>query len=586
MDTMRKLRELFDKTTQKKFIGLFGMMIVAALLETLGIGLIVPFVGIVTNPSSINDNAILSTIYNTLGFESTSAFLITATIVLLGVFVLKNAYLVLFNHLQFKVIFNEQVTTSKRLLNAYLKLPYTYHLEKNSSELVRNTNTEVQRVFRQVIVPSMLILTETVVVISVLCLLLVMAPIPTLISGVVLGGSVALFFRIFRKKLSSAAKSLQTAQGQMIKWVNQGLGAGKEVKVSGKEQFFVDAYTEQSTEFAEATRFHELMKKIPRFFIETIVVGAILLMVLIIMLQTSDLATLLSTISLFAMAAFRLMPSINRMTSAMTTVRQGKPALDVIHHDLIIEKVENKADEGEREERSMKDKAFETSIDANNVSFRYPNTTEDAIQNVSLSIPIGKSVAFVGPSGSGKTTMADIMLGVLYPHTGTITIDGDNIQDIRSLWQKNIGYIPQAIFLSDDSIRRNVAFGRYKEDIDDVEVWRALRQANLADFIQSLPNGIDTFVGERGVRLSGGQRQRIGIARALYHDPEILFLDEATSALDNDTEKEIMKAIDGLKGEKTLIIIAHRLTTIEKCDFVYKMEQGSASYQQTEKIVT
>lgn len=581
MESIKKLNKLFGKKEKKKFSLLFILMVFAAFFETIGIGLIVPFVGILTNPNSIHENEVLASIYEILGFQSTNAFLITATVALLAVFVLKNGYLVWFHYIQYRMVYNEQVKMSKRLLTAYLAKPYAFHLQRNSADLVRNTNTEVQKVFKSIIKPIFLVITEALVIASILVLLLVVAPLSTILSSIVLGGSVGIFLRAFRSKITKAGKIHQNAQGGMIKWVNQGLGAGKEVKVSGREKFFIDAYTRESKKFADAARFHEMINQVPRMFIETIVIATILMVVLVIMIQTQDLTTLLATTALFAMSAFRLMPSINRMISAITVIRHNKPALDVIYNDLIIEDVESEINVKTFEEQAVivnsDERTFTTSIEAENISFRYPGAHEDAIRDVSLSIRIGQSVAFVGETGSGKTTLVDLILGVLRPDMGDVKIDGKKIHDIWKQWQRKIGYIPQFIYLSDDSIRRNVAFGLEKKDIDDQAVWDALEKAQLKKFIKALPDQLDTFVGERGVRLSGGQRQRIGIARALYHNPEILFMDEATSALDNETEKEIMNAIDRLRGEKTLIIIAHRLSTIKNCDVIFNMSEGKLS---------
>ncbi len=578
MNNIQKLRKLFGRKEQKKFSILFILMIFAALFETLGIGLIAPFVGIVTNPEMIFEQTILLAAYEFLGFQSTNAFLITATMALLGFFILKNLYLVWFYNTQYRVIYNEQVKMSKKLLTAYLKKPYTFHLQRNSADLVRNTNTEIQKVFKGIIVPTFLFVTELLVILSILALLLIMAPIATILSGLILGTSVGVFLRLFRKKIAEAGKAQQSAQGGMIKWVNQGLGAAKEVKVLGREKFFIEAYSNESKKFSHSTRFHELIKQVPRLFIETIVVATILMVILVIMIQTQDLNQLLSTTALFAMAAFRLMPSINRMVTSLTQIRHNKPALDVIYHDIVTESLERSTMiDGFKDQNvveSNREKEFTSSIDVENVSFCYPTAHEDAVKDVSLSIPIGQSVAFIGESGSGKTTIVDIILGVLKPSKGLVKVDGKETNEIKKLWQQKIGYIPQSIYLSDDTIRRNIAFGLEDKDIDDQAVWNALEKAQLKDHVSNLPDKLDTFVGERGVRLSGGQRQRIGIARALYHNPEILFLDEATSALDNETEKEIMKAIDGLKGDKTLIIIAHRLSTIENCDIVFTMSNG------------
>lgn len=574
MEDLKKILTLFNKREQKKLLLLFFMMIIAAIFETVGIGLIVPFVNIITSPEVIQEQAILNYLYETFNFQSTTAFLIFAVIILLLVFVIKNLYLLLFHYAQYRVILNQQVKLSRNLLREYLIKPYTFHLQRNTADLLRNVNGEVSKVFQGMIMSSFQLFTEVLVIVCILILLFVTQPVATFTASVLLGGSVLLFFKVFRKKISTLGEEQQKVNGTMIKWVNQGLGASKEVKVSGKESFFVNAYTKQSQIKANNSRYMKMLELVPRLFIETLLVSIVLLTMLIIMLQGQTTAQIVSTMALFAMAAFRLMPSITRVVAMVTTIRYNRPALTVIYDDLIknasneilTQKTTTIINKGKRK--------FNSSIKLNDVSFHYPNQKEEAIKNVSLTIPIGQSVAFVGESGAGKTTIVDTILGLLTPEKGCVSVDGKPLKDQQSLWQQKIGYIPQSIFLSDDTIRGNVAFGIEESQIEEDEVWRALEQAQLKEFVKSLPDQLESKVGERGVRLSGGQLQRIGIARALYHNPEILFMDEATSALDNETEKEIMKAIDGLKGEKTLIIIAHRLSTIENCDIVYRINNG------------
>ncbi|WP_164667403.1 ABC transporter ATP-binding protein [Virgibacillus doumboii] len=573
-----KIKELmlfFNKREKKKLVILFFMMIAAALFETIGIGLIVPFVGIVTSPEMIQEQAVLNYLYNLFDFQSTTSFIIFAVILLLAVFIIKNLYLLLFNYAQFRVILNQQVKLSRKLFNEYLTKPYTFHLQRNTADLLRNVNGEVTRVFQGIVMSGFQLITEFLVVTCILILLLVTAPIATIVASILLGGSVFLFFAILRKKISLLGKEQQKVSGTMIKWVNQGLGASKEVKVSGKEKFFIDSYTGQSQIKADNSRYMKMLEIVPRLFIETLLVSFVLVTMLIIVFQGTGIAQMISTMALFAMAAFRLMPSITRIVSLITKIRYSQPALSVVYEDLFMNNDETKNKISKKPKIiNQGARTFEDSIKLNEVSFRYPNQEVYSIKDISLTIPIGQSVAFIGESGAGKTTLVDIILGLFHPENGSVLVDGKNLFDQKALWQQKIGYIPQSIFLSDDTIRGNVAFGIDKEQIEDKEVWRALEQAQLKEFIEGLPEGLETTVGERGVRLSGGQRQRIGIARALYHNPEILFMDEATSALDNETEKEIMKAVDGLKGEKTLLIIAHRLSTIENCDIVFKISNG------------
>ncbi|XRG78447.1 ABC transporter ATP-binding protein [Rossellomorea sp. GAMAL-10_SWC] len=576
-DTLNKLLLLFNKREKKKLLVLFLMMIVSAMFETVGIGLIVPFVGIVTNPSIIKEQKILNTIYELFQFKSTTSFLIFSVFVLLLIFVLKNLYILLFQYSQNRVILNQQVKLSKRLFNGYLTKPYTFHLQRNTAVLLRNVNEEVPKVFQGIILSGFQLFTELLVIFCILSLLLYTTPVATLTASFLLGGSVILFLKMFRKKMSEIGKEQQQVNGQMIKWMNQGLGASKEVKVSGKENFFVNAYAEQSQKNAIIKRYIMMLDQVPRLFIETLIVSIVLITMLIIIFQGITMTKIVSTMALFAMAAFRLMPSINRVISMISTIRYNRPALTVIYEDLFVnsEELSQNFTEDHSLDLSINEEGtFKDSIRLNGVFFKYPNQQDYSIKDVSLTIPIGQSVAFIGESGAGKTTLVDIILGLFRPEKGTISVDGKDFHEIESTWKKKIGYIPQSIFLTDDTIRGNIAFGMPNSHIDDRAVWKALEQAQLKAFVESLPEKLDTPVGERGVRLSGGQRQRIGIARALYLNPEIIFMDEATSALDNETEKEIMSEINKLKGEKTLIIIAHRLTTIENCDVVYKISNG------------
>lgn len=571
-DSVNKLLKLLNKKDKQKLILIFFMMIIAALFETLSIGVIVPFVSIVTSPETIKDQSVLSEIFKLFNFQSESSFIMFAVVLLILIFILKNMYILLYNYIQYRIVLNQEVKLSTTLFKEYLTKPYTFHLQRNTSELLRNVNNEVRTVFQGIVLSSLQLVTEILITICILVLLLVTAPIATLIAALLLGSGIFVFFKFFRRKISRLGKELQEINGEKIKWVNQGLGASKEVKVTGKETFFIQSYRKYSLIGVKNSQYMKVLDLMPRAFIETILVGTILITMLIIVLQGNNTIQLISTMALFAMSAFRLMPSITRIMTLITTIKYSQPALTVVFNDSLG--IPNKSIDDLKIAIIKSEQFFKNSIELNHVSFQYPKQKSNAIENISLKIPIGSSIAFVGQSGSGKTTLVDIILGLLEPSKGQIYVDGKRLNDQLSIWQQKIGYIPQSIFLSDDTIRNNVAFGYEAKQIDDQEVWRALEQSHLKEFVQSLPEQLDTSVGERGVRLSGGQRQRIGIARALYHNPEIIFMDEATSALDNETEKEIMKAIDGLKGEKTLVIIAHRLSTIENCDIIYKINKG------------
>lgn len=571
---MQKLLMLFERRDRQKLLIILLMMIFAAIFETIGIGLIIPLVGMITNTAIIYEQSILTSIYNFFNFKSAQQFIIASVIFLLAVFILKNLYLLLFNYVQLRIVLNQQVRVSRNLFKEYLTKPYIFHLQRNTADLLRNVNDEVPSVFQGIVISGFQLFTEVLVIICILALLLITAPVATITASVILGGGVIAFFVVLRNKITQLGKEQHEVSGLMIKWVNQGLGASKDVKVTGKEDFFINAYTGQNQIRANNSRYMKMLDVLPRLFIETMLVSIVLVSMLIIIFQGVSTTEIISTMALFAMAAFRLMPSITRVVALVATIRYSQPALNAVYKDLIQDKSDATIIKRNFAEINNGPKAFHHSIELKNVSFRYPNQNVYSVKDISLTIPIGFSVAFIGESGAGKTTLLDIILGLFEPEEGTILVDRKELKEQRSMWQQKIGYIPQFIFLSDDTIRSNVAFGLADGQIDDKEVWRALEQAQMKEFVEHLPEQLETKVGEHGVRLSGGQRQRIGIARALYHNPEILFMDEATSALDNETEKEIMEAIDGLKGEKTLIIIAHRLTTIENCDVVFKLSKG------------
>ncbi|KEF39753.1 ABC-type multidrug transport system, ATPase and permease component [Schinkia azotoformans MEV2011] len=575
LNILIKARTLIERKEQAKFGLLLILMIIASLFEMMGMGLIVPFIGLVTNPEMIIENKILNSMFQILSLSSANSFIIMFAFILVITYILKNIFLLFFYSFQYKLIYQNRVNLSERLFKEYLKKPYAYQLQTNSSEMVTNVNHEVSRLFNGVLIPLLFLISEIIIALGIVSLLLFVSPLPTISLALLLTISIGIFLTIFKNKLEQAGRYEQDSISQMTKWINQGLGAIKIVKVNGKESFFLEQFKKHSEVFVEALRYIQVLNQVPRLFIETIIVTAILfVMVMLLVINGKDLSVLLTTMALFSMSTFRLMPSSTKIVSSLSSIRYNYSALEIIYNDLMsMEKVSDEFASFKQSE-GLPEKYFSNEIKVDRLYFTYTEANEPCIKGISMTIPIGQSVALVGKSGSGKTTLVDLMLGLHLPDSGSIFVDGKNLADILPIWKNKVGYIPQSIYLSDDSILRNVAFGIDDRLIDVEQVWKALETAQLKEFVEKLPNQLETSVGEQGVRLSGGQRQRIGIARALYHNPEIIFLDEATSALDNDTEKEIMKAIDSLKGEKTLIIIAHRLTTIEKCDHIFEIEDG------------
>lgn len=577
MDLLKKLWKIFSRTEKKRIILILILVIIGTLFEVFSITLIFPFINVVMNPNQLIENQFLNRIYIFLGVESTFKFLVTASFVLLFLFIVKNVYLYFLHYIQLKIISEQRVNFSRHLLEIYLKKPYTFHLQKNTSELIRNINIDTVNLSAGILKPLVFLISELFIVFGLIILLMIIDPLTTSAVLFILSMCMALFFIIYRRKLEKYGEEVQYSQGQMIKWASQGLGASKEIKVSRKEKFFVESYDKSSNTFAIAFRYYNTLLKVPQLLVETIIVACILFVIIIVLLQGKSVSAMIPLLTIFVVAAIRLMPALYHIGNHINSIIYSKPSMNVIYNDIIMKDEANMSLKKEQNEDTLDEfnyKKLQYSINLINISYCYPGRGKDVISNVSLSIPIGSSVAFFGPSGVGKTTLVDIILGLLKPKNGRVVADGVNIHENLSAWSKKIGYIPQFIYILDDTIRRNVAFGMKDEDIDDEKVWETLEKTQLKKFIEELPLGIDTIVGEMGMRMSGGQRQRIGIARALYYDPEILVLDEATSSIDINTEKEVLRTIEPLRGKKTVIIIAHRLSTIKNCDMIYKMKEG------------
>ncbi|WP_094533625.1 ABC transporter ATP-binding protein [Pseudanabaena sp. SR411] len=571
-----KLFYIFDR--QEKFqIGIiFLLMLGGAGLETLGVGLIPPFVNLLSNPELIQQQQFLVWLYERLGATSNQVFLLWISTMLLVIYLFKNIYLSLITYWQYHFLYVKQVSLSNRLLSAYLYSPYTFHLQRNSAELVRNITSEILQIFNGVLVPMLTLVTELMVMSCIVILLTIAEPLSSAIAAIFLCVSIFWLNKTIRKQMNGQGLIRQEQSGQMIKCVNQGLGGIKETKVLGREIFFLQAFTKSAQAFGKANLIVGLATQLPNLFIDTVLIGSVLLIVIFSLLQGRQIQSILPMLSLFAIAALRLMPSAKRIISTITNIRYAKNAVDLVHHDLIsLETISTSISLGTSSQTSSE--LFQNSIELKDIYYQYPNASHPALSGISLSITKGQAIAFVGASGSGKTTLIDVLLGLLTPSQGEILVDGKNILTNLESWQQKIGYIPQSIYLSDDTIRNNIAFGLTTDEIKEEQVWAALKAAQLEELVNSLPDHLDTLVGECGIRLSGGQRQRIGIARALYHNPEVIIMDEATAALDNTTEREFMQALEAMSGHKTMIMIAHRLSTVKNCDRLYLVKNSRIS---------
>ena len=495
------------------------------------------------------------------------------SLILLSVYLFKNAYLAILTYWQYRFLYQKQMSLSARLLKLYLNSPYTFHLQRNSAELVRNVTSEVPLIFAGVLIPMLILTTEIMVMGCITVLLLIAEPLSSAIAAIFLCVSIFCLNKIIRKQMNGQGLIRQEQSGQMIKWVNQGLGGIKETKVLGREAFFLNTFAKSTQAYSKANLIVGLATQLPNLFIDTVLIASVLLIVIFSLIQGREIRSILPMVSLFAISSLRLMPSAKRIISTLTTIRYSKDSVDVVHYDLIsLETTSTQASLIKSNQTSSH--LFQNSIELKDIHYQYPNASKLSLLGISLSITKGQAIALVGESGSGKTTLVDVILGLLPPSQGEILVDEENILSNLTNWQSQIGYIPQSIYLCDDTIRSNIAFGVPLDQINEEQVWKSLKAAQLGELIRNLPDQLDTLVGERGIRLSGGQRQRIGIARALYHDPEVLIMDEATAALDNNTEREFMEALESMSKDKTMIMIAHRLSTVKNCEHLYLMQQG------------
>ena len=551
-------------------------MILGAILEAIGIGAILPLISIMGNPDFLTVYPKVTKYAGIFGIMTHIQFIITATFLLLILYIIKNIYLAWQNKIQIDFAVQNQIYYSEELLTEYLQKPYLYHLNHNTATLLRNVNSGGVIVFSLIMVSMFTLLTEIITAVTIWLMLVMIDAFTAIIVAGFIGSLLYFIIKGFRKKITEQGKIQNEYSALYIKCINQSLGAIKETKVSCKEEFFLDAFQKAYFEYGKANGKFLFMNQLPRMLIETIIVCGLLLLIITKLLLGNQPAEIVPLLGVLALAAFRLMPSANRIVNLSNGIRFQMPFFNELYEDLLI--IKNK---GEKETETCLQKPesrmdFENVVSVEELSFAYPEIEKQVLNNISFSIPKGKFVGIVGPSGAGKTTFVDILLGLLAPSKGKISVDGKNIYDDIRTWQANLAYVPQSIYLIDGTIRENIALGVDEKEINDALINKVLQMAELYDFVQELPAGIDTTVGERGVKLSGGQRQRIGIARALYYQPQVLVLDEATSALDNETEKSITDTILKLKGQITIIAVAHRLTTLAQCDFKVKFENGKA----------
>ena len=576
---IRKFSQILSKQQKIRVIIIAIMMVIGAFLETLGVGLILSLVSAITTPDIIMTNKYAKLVCEIFDLHATRTFMIVVIAALIFVYIFKNVYLFVEYYVQYRFICNNRFAVQCRLMETYLHRPYEFFLNAESGEIVRVVTGDTSSTFN-LLSTVLAFFTEAIVSAALIAVIIITDPVMAILIASVLGGTMLLISRLVKPILRKAGLKFQKNSAKMNQWLLQSISGIKEVKVTGKEGFFLTQFSKYGRKAIDSEKKNMVLGQVPRLSIEAFSISAMLAVIAILMWRGREIDTMLPQLSAFAMAAVRLMPSVNRMTASLNQISYYEPALDkMLEHLSVAQRWQNTKDdiqgsdsvcpEEQRDSLSLKKE-----IALKDISFSYPGAEHPVLEHANMLVPIGMSVGIVGASGAGKTTAVDIMLGLLKTQEGQVLADGVDIQTAYHAWLSHIGYIPQMIFMLDDTIRGNVAFGMDSKEVDELAVWKALEEAQLAEFVRSLPEGLDTQIGERGIRLSGGQRQRIGIARALYTDPELLIFDEATSALDNDTESAIMESINALHGKKTMVIIAHRLTTIEGCDMVYRVENG------------
>lgn len=579
---LRKINYIFSKKQKRNLAFLFIALFIGGFMELLGVSLIMPLVTIIMEPTIIESNKWAMLICNVLGISHHSTFVLFLLLTLIIVYIIKNLYLIMMYSFQYRFTYNNQRHLALKLMTCYINQDYLFHLSKNSSELQRNVTTDVTQFFSTVLNCIQLV-SELITCLFLIIYLMSTDFMTTMGVAIVIGVFVMLFYVWFRKSLVKLGEEYRGESARMVKWIQQSFGGIKEVKVMNRENYFLNFYDQSYKNLSVMQRKQSLMQVIPKPILESISICGLLAVMAIRVSLGADMAQFVPTLSVFAVAAFRMLPAFNRITAYLGSIMFTKASVNAVYEDL--KEVEKLIELKALENKDTMEICLNKAVELKNVLFRYPNTENYVLNHIDLEIPAYKSIALIGSSGAGKTTLADVILGVLRPEEGEIMVDSINVFEHLHSWHKILGYIPQTIYLLDDTIRNNVIFGLPDSEIDERQVWRALKEAQLETFVQSLDQGLDTIVGERGVRLSGGQRQRIGIARALYSNPQILVLDEATSALDNDTENAVIEAIENLQGSRTIVIIAHRLTTIRNCDLIYEVTDGKVILRNKEEIL-
>lgn len=573
---MKSIKKMFSMFNAKQKFKLFGMSLIilgGAAMELVALYAFNNFIEAIMMPDSYMDNAFIAMFCNILGIEGYRNAVILCSAFIIAAYLIKTFYIIMQNNIIYKFIYFGHKELSCKVMNSYLEQDYFFHVKNNSADLIRNVYNDTN-MFYVAVLNVIQLISELCTITAIGVYLFVKDGMLTLGIGVIVGSFTFFFMRFYKNRLKHMGEEYRRLYAGIVKCMQQSFGGIKEIKIANREKFFGDEFDSINYDLAKNQKDNALLNSIPKPVMEAACIGSLMIIV-IIKAAAGDISTAFATtLGVFAMGAMRLLPSVNKISSYISTLLYSRAFVESVFTErqrmLAIAKRKS-------EENTIPEITFDKNISVEELSFAYDEGEENVIDDVSFKIWKNTSVAFIGPSGAGKTTMVDIMLGVLKPQKGAVKVDGSNIADCMDAWHKKVGYIPQNIYLMDESLRKNIAFGVPEDEIDDEKVWKVLREAQLESVVKEMDEKLDTVIGEMGVRLSGGQRQRIGIARALYRDPEILVLDEATSALDTETEKAVMEAIDSLHGRMTLIIIAHRLSTIKNCDVVYEVKEGKVT---------
>lgn len=578
---VKKFAGIMTREQKIRVVILGILMIIGAILEMLGVSLVLPLMTAVMDKDFMNQRymQIICGLFHIKTYNEAMLLILGALIL---IYIVKNAFLFMEYYLQYRFVCNNRFLVQRQLLQVYMYRPYEFYLHATTAEIMRIINTDVVNAFN-LLTTVLNFFTEIIVSAALIIIIFIIDPKMAALIGVVLGFIMLLIFKAVKPVLRRASQRFMKNTSLSNKWLLQSLNGIKDVKVSHKEEYFIEEYAVYGKKAIDAEKINSVVTMLPRLLIEAVSISAVLGVIMALLAMGKSIDELMPQLTAFAFAAVRLLPSTTRISGAVNSAAFQEPMLDNLIKNLNAameyeqqKKQEQAVEEKKREtaKKSGRQLTYEKQFELSHICFTYPNAEKKVLDNADMVIPVGSSVGIIGASGSGKTTAVDLLLGLLKPQSGGIYTDGMDIREDYYDWLSHLSYIPQTIYMLDDTIRANIAFGQQKDGIDNEKINKAVEEAQLSAFIDSLPQGLETKIGERGVRLSGGQRQRIGIARALYSDPELVIFDEATSALDNETEAAIMESINRLHGRKTLVIIAHRLTTIEDCDYIFRVENG------------